>query len=192
MRRPGLSVPSFTPMAILGDGSLVYLRGIPTVKKLSRLVYTSKAHQSFTSEMLGDLAEKSQQNNQRADITGLLLYGGGHFLQLLEGKEKRIRSLYDKHISKDPRHVECKVLFHESCEYRLFPKWGMGQLYLNQMGDESQKAWDALAREVASQNDFADLASDRAMTCIHRFVGLFGDEYDQLMHASWEQSIQAA
>jgi hypothetical protein len=142
--------------------------------------------------MLGDLAEKSQQNNQRDDITGLLLYGGGHFLQLLEGREKRIKSLFEKRISKDSRHCECKVLFQESCEYRLFPKWGMGRLYLEQVGGENQKAWSVLTAEIASQNASADFADDRAMTCIHRFVNLFGDSYDKLMLESWEQAIQTA
>lgn len=42
-------------------------------------------------------------NNERAGITGMLLYKDGNFMQLLEGEKEAVLRLH-KNIIVDPRH----------------------------------------------------------------------------------------
>ena len=66
-----------------------------------------------------------QRNNRRRDITGLLVYGGGMFLQWLEGPRQAVEALMAV-IRNDPRHetiVRLQVL--DGLKERLYPSWSM-------------------------------------------------------------------
>lgn len=67
---------------------------------------------------------KSRTNNIQAQITGVLLYRGGLFLQLLEGEKEAVEALYKK-IEKDPRHGNVIQLFSVANNERLFKDWSM-------------------------------------------------------------------
>lgn len=90
-----------------------------------RLVYFSSATRPFAKDELLALLEQSRTRNATQDITGLLLYKDGNFLQLLEGEETRVRGLM-AHIAKDPRHSGLIVLIEEAVPARLFQDWSMG------------------------------------------------------------------
>jgi hypothetical protein len=92
--------------------------------ELSRLIYISDATCDFSSANLKKLVDRAKINNQRMGITGLLLFSGGHFMQLLEGDWLAISSLYTR-ISADPRHTNAQQLLHKESDHRLFPDWGM-------------------------------------------------------------------
>lgn len=93
---------------------------------------------------LSKLVDSACANNQKMGITGLLLYSGGHFIQILEGDGLAISSLFAK-ISRDPRHKEVKRLFHKVANQRLFPDWGM-QLVNN---DEKRTLdWERVERAL--------------------------------------------
>lgn len=70
------------------------------------------------------------ENNRRLDITGLLLYGGGHFMQLLEGEREVIEDLFER-ICSDPRHHDVHRLLTFPVENRLFDDWSMSLLNLD-------------------------------------------------------------
>lgn len=50
---------------------------------------------------------------------------GGVFLQLLEGEESAVESLYQK-ITSDPRHQHVTRIFLVRDGERVFPNWSMG------------------------------------------------------------------
>jgi hypothetical protein len=54
----------------------------------------------------------------------MLLYKGGNFMQVLEGPEDQVMSLYES-IKKDPRHKDVATLSKEQIQVRQFPKWEM-------------------------------------------------------------------
>ncbi len=89
------------------------------------LVYVSASSGLFSDEELVKLLEKSRENNTRLDVTGMLLYKDGNFMQVLEGPENTVYKLYD-HIGKDPRHKGVIVLYKENVTQRQFPDWSMG------------------------------------------------------------------
>jgi hypothetical protein len=53
---------------------------------LIQLLYSSKATTALSPAELTAILDKSVANNQARQITGLLLYRDGCFLQLLEGE----------------------------------------------------------------------------------------------------------
>lgn len=142
---------------------------------LTQLVYTSRALQRFTASDILRLAEAAQKHNEELGVTGILLYGGGRFLQLLEGEAQAVESLYHDSITKDPRHGDCTVLLKEETSVRLFPRWGMGRVYLHNNAQAAKASWDAICAEIARQNPEAVFARTSASGCIAVFIEHFSD-----------------
>ena len=59
-----------------------------------QLIYRSTAARQLTPNELIELLEQSRAKNARLNITGMLLFHGGCFMQLLEGNETDVRELY--------------------------------------------------------------------------------------------------
>ena len=89
------------------------------------LVYTSTASQPFRESALEQLLAECRENNAAADVTGMLLYRRGRFIQVLEGVADTVRALTDR-IRRDPRHHDMRVLIEERVPQRRFPDWTMG------------------------------------------------------------------
>lgn len=89
------------------------------------LVYVSSAVRTFSQSQLIALLVQSRENNARSDITGMLLYKGGNFMQVLEGEEEAVTALYAA-IGRDPRHRGLFVILQGSQAERQFPEWSMG------------------------------------------------------------------
>ncbi|MET0263269.1 MAG: BLUF domain-containing protein [Rariglobus sp.] len=94
------------------------------MSELYQIIYASAATKPFDAEELGKLLEQSQRNNQRAGITGLLLYHEDNFLQVLEG-EKTALEILEERIRADPRHHGYLRLLKQKIEEREFPEWAM-------------------------------------------------------------------
>lgn len=74
---------------------------------------------------LGSILESAVRHNQADDITGMLLYSGGNFLQVLEGSANQVKTTYDR-ICNDSRHRNCLVLIEQDIPERQFGQWSMG------------------------------------------------------------------
>jgi hypothetical protein len=88
------------------------------------LLYCSQARQPFGEEQLADLLEHSRVNNDRLHITGLLCYGSGHFVQVLEGTAPDVEALFAR-IARDRRHHRVHVLSRGVGPARRFADWRM-------------------------------------------------------------------
>jgi hypothetical protein len=88
------------------------------------LLYCSQAKQPFGEEQLADLLEHSLVNNDRQHITGLLCYGSGHFVQVLEGGAEDVEALFAR-IARDRRHHQVHVLSRGVGPARRFADWRM-------------------------------------------------------------------
>jgi len=95
------------------------------MKTLLRLIYTSRSNVQLDEAGLASLLEQSRSNNYDSGITGVLSFGHGFFLQVLEGPERELISRYSKIIA-DPRHRDCEILEVSLTQDRLFPNWTMG------------------------------------------------------------------
>jgi hypothetical protein len=94
-------------------------------ENLISLVYLSAAVFPFQPEDLLELLGKSQGNNQRLGITGMLLFKQGNFLQVLEGERETVLARY-KRIVRDPRHRKITTVSQEKIVQRDFPGCSMG------------------------------------------------------------------
>ena len=91
---------------------------------LLRVVYISTVVAPFNEDELRRLVEKASKANAAIDITGMLCYNAGDFLQILEGPPAAVEELLEI-ISRDPRHLMVQILHRGSCTTRLFPDWAM-------------------------------------------------------------------
>lgn len=89
------------------------------------IIYASSATENFTRDQLLELLAKSRSNNAAIGVTGILLYKDGNFIQVLEGEEDVVRTLYAK-IAKDTRHKGITRLLQGVEAERQFPNWSMG------------------------------------------------------------------
>jgi hypothetical protein len=95
---------------------------------LVRLVYASRAVDPSPDAIEAILAE-SRSHNPASGITGILCYGGGIFLQAIEGGRAAVNRLYG-HILHDARHRQVELLHYEEICERRFGGWTMGQANL--------------------------------------------------------------
>ena len=65
------------------------------------------------------IEEVAASLNPAVGITGILCYGGGQFLQALEGEREAVNTLYH-HIETDPRHASCSLMLVEDIATRDF------------------------------------------------------------------------
>lgn len=89
-----------------------------------QVVYISQTKGPISEDEVQGILEHARGSNARLDITGLLLFKSGHFLQILEGQEDRVLNLLGK-ISVDSRHENLKVLYEGLGTVRFFSKWSM-------------------------------------------------------------------
>lgn len=92
---------------------------------LYSLVYTSFALTLFDESELEALLTQARAANERAGITGMLLYRNGRFIQFLEGPEDAVRDLLAR-IAADSRHTDLRVLVDGRPSTRQFAEWTMG------------------------------------------------------------------
>lgn len=102
---------------------------------LLRLIYFSHVWKKMTSVQLEQILAKSRENNARNKISGLLCYGGDSFIQILEGPEQSVISLYST-IIQDQRHERCKILDIHLAKKRIFESWAMGYVHSSKIDFE--------------------------------------------------------
>jgi hypothetical protein len=88
------------------------------------LIYVSSSVRELNDEELLDILKVSRENNSSNDVSGLLLYKGGNFMQVLEGPDDVVVSLFEK-IEQDPRHKGVSIISQERIQKRQFPAWEM-------------------------------------------------------------------
>ncbi len=99
---------------------------------LVRLLYVSRAVNKDRPGLIESILESSRSHNMGNGITGVLCYGGGVFLQALEGGRSAVNALYN-HIVEDERHTDVVLLHYEEIEERRFGGWSMGQVNLSKL-----------------------------------------------------------
>jgi Sensors of blue-light using FAD len=96
---------------------------------LVRLLYVSRAVDTDSAKAIESILETSRAHNLSNGITGVLCYGGGVFLQAIEGGRESVNTLYN-HIVADKRHTDVALLHYEEITERRFGGWTMGTVNL--------------------------------------------------------------
>lgn len=95
--------------------------------RVFQLAYLSFASEAFDKDVdrgMGEILDVAVSNNKDLNITGMLLFKGGIFIQLLEGDKEDVLNLYGR-IASDLRHEGLKVLVKQDNSERLFEHWSM-------------------------------------------------------------------
>lgn len=98
---------------------------------LVRLLYASRAVDT-SPQVIESILAQSRQHNAASGITGILCYGGGIFLQAIEGGRMQVSELFG-HIQRDARHKDVALLHFEEISERRFGGWSMGQVNLTKL-----------------------------------------------------------
>ena len=98
---------------------------------LVRLLYVSRAVNT-SPDAIESILTQSRQHNPVTGITGILCYGGGIFLQAIEGGRQQVSDLFG-HIQRDERHKDVALLHYEEIFERRFGGWTMGQVNLSKL-----------------------------------------------------------
>lgn len=98
---------------------------------LCQLVYISRITSTGLSSpsTLNDISETAVERNQLDDITGILCYGNGYFLQCVEGSEQALTNLKNR-LLVDDRHKEIKILDFSEIIERRFASWSLRSITL--------------------------------------------------------------
>ncbi len=108
---------------------------------LSQYLYISTAPSLSRDEVEGIL-ESSARKNPLCGITGLLLYNGRNFLQLLEGEEAELINLMVR-ITHDPRHSGVSMLDRRAIDERACPQWAMRRIAIAQNVEQRREILEA-------------------------------------------------
>jgi hypothetical protein len=92
---------------------------------LIQIIYVSAAKAYLSDKELVNILSIARKANTAHNITGMLLYKDGSFMQAIEGPRTEIEQLY-RNIVNDPSHVQVTLLIKESIGQRAFPEWSMG------------------------------------------------------------------
>lgn len=137
-----------------------------------RLLYVSGSSRRLGADDIASILVTSRRNNERRQITGMLLYADGAFLQVLEGDEKVLRALVTK-IRADDRHRNIMVLYENHAEHRSFPDWAMGFRELDPKDARDGRIFAATREAIAARIDPSarDELVDMVMAFGRDFIG---------------------
>jgi hypothetical protein len=92
--------------------------------RLKTLTYTSRARLDLTDTDLSDIHQTARHLNALDGVTGLLLFDGARFLQIIEGAEAAIDNLVER-LRMDRRHSAFEVRDERFVGQRSFEGWSM-------------------------------------------------------------------
>lgn len=134
---------------------------------MRRIVYLSTATRLMSDTELLEVLRVSRENNARDGVTGLLLYSGGNFIQLLEGDSDAVSAVCAR-VEKDPRHHRMLIMLDDESAERLFPDWSMAFRPASSLSAElKQDIADFIAQ---APDEAATRDGRRALRLINNFV----------------------
>ncbi|MBD1394437.1 BLUF domain-containing protein [Mucilaginibacter glaciei] len=92
---------------------------------MKNIVYVSTAIKPLPKDILMEILVTSRLYNQTHNISGILLYAEGTFIQVLEGDDNEVDHIFGQIIT-DNRHKNIIKLIDGPINHRSFADWLMG------------------------------------------------------------------
>jgi len=137
--------------------------------ELFNLIYASSATRKMHDQDLLAILASSHKNNARLDVTGMLLYRGGNFLQVLEGSEKVVDNVFNV-IAQDARHHQVILMLKRPVPKRQFENWEMGFANLDTIDTSNLPGYTSYLNEPFNSKRFTDVSF------AYTFLSLFKEE----------------
>ncbi len=150
---------------------------------LSTLIYRSHICDDVPFADIQAVVDKANHFNRSLNVTGILLFNGTHFFQLLEGPEDGVQSAF-RRVCADTRHHNIVELLRDYAPARRFGKLGM-ELFDLRKYDQSSVLQAVLDRGTSK---YQLTWNDRALQFLRTFVSATEREnYFEIPDAdSWE------
>ena len=136
------------------------------------LLYRSHATARPTAAELEDMLSQARTYNATANVTGLLLYYDGHYVQVLEGPKGAVREVYAR-ICHDPRHAHVITISEGLGPARQSPTWRMA------LGNVTRPAGTRMLAAALASEPFHGVPFDDPM--LNQLLEACGIESDHLL-----------
>lgn len=98
---------------------------------MKRIKYISRFNRDLSQKEIDDLIVHAGRNNEKLNITGILMTSGRLFFQVIEGPTEFIDELWER-IREDDRHTDVLLLCaEENITKRIFPDWSLKRIALD-------------------------------------------------------------
>ncbi|MEZ3498423.1 diguanylate phosphodiesterase [Pantoea sp. KPR_PJ] len=132
---------------------------------LTTIIYRSHLSDDVPVKTLDNLATDANKINENFDVTGILLFDGTHFFQLLEGSDEAVKAIYER-ICADSRHHNLVELMYDYAPSRRFGNVGMELFDLRKYDKET--VLQAVLNKGTSKYQLT--YDDRALQFLRTFV----------------------
>ncbi|MCS2159149.1 diguanylate phosphodiesterase [Scandinavium sp. H11S7] len=132
---------------------------------LTTIIYRSHLCDNVPTKFLEAMVAGANTKNCQADVTGILLFNGTHFFQLLEGPDHNVKAIYNA-ICEDPRHYNVVELLCDYAPSRRFGNVGM------ELFDLREHDRDAVLQNILDKgtSKYQLIYNDRALQFFRTFV----------------------
>ena len=134
---------------------------------LYTLCYVSSSNDNLSAKDLEHLFKVNKRNNTDLDVSGILIYNNGNFLQILEGDEKKVKSLFKK-IQGDSRHNNLITLINNSIDERIFHDYDSGFIHF-----EDPKKRKELHNYISWLKEAEIKNVDKVVRIVENFIGKY-------------------
>jgi hypothetical protein len=138
------------------------------------LIYKSSAVGSPGQGDLEKVLLEARTRNKRDNITGLLLFHDGHYLQVLEGQKDKVLACYDR-IRADNRHRRFSVVRSEPIEKRNFADWDMAYMPFSLLSAAHQKSFIDLGNLSTSEKTQELIQDEYNRALVEVFLSSFSN-----------------
>lgn len=143
---------------------------------LHRTFYVSVGHEADAPVHLRSIVPRAREFNARCGISGLLVYDGVHFAQILEGPLAALLPLLSR-IASDRRHSRFTSLFTEPIASRVFEGWALGYTHRPQARQDIVRVLDSPLTNYGEALRLArQLADGIQIRTLHGRGGVAGEQ----------------
>ncbi|MFK8027353.1 MAG: BLUF domain-containing protein [Gammaproteobacteria bacterium] len=130
---------------------------MPIDFNLMHLIYVSKAIDDLSQQELSSILSSSQKNNYRLNLTGILIFSNGKFMQFLEGTKFSVLRTFES-IKNDFRHHDIDVVRRSNISKRQFEGWCMRLTNTHEISENSGLIFEKLFSVEEMTEDINKLA----------------------------------
>lgn len=149
---------------------------------LAQLIYRSKATPLFKRGDLLHFIQNIALANKRQGLTGLLIFDGEYFLQVIEGRQRQLDAMLEV-LRHDARHESIVMLRLDAIKERAFPEWGMSLAPLRER-DQPPPGW-AHGVDAMHLLELPDEVIQRGDDRLHMII-------DDFLQGRWRQDAEQA
>jgi Sensors of blue-light using FAD len=137
---------------------------------LVELLYCSvSVEPRLTKKDLDQILASARRRNVAQDITGMMFYHRGEFVQILEGSKESVANVYKNFICSDPRHAAINKVCENTITHRSFSEWSMGFV-----GDQEIESRVPISAMGILMNMLSDEAKSKPLSLgLNAFVSIY-------------------